>query len=180
MYPVRVLLITLATFVRVGSGEVFDPQAIDPYCTSNTSCATLYFYDENNVELHKLQGTFDAMTPKFPRIKGIKGVSKVQIAGEYGCYIIYNKPKHRGGKFCWAKNDKIPIGPGTDYEWTVVKSVEYDSVCKDPSCSPSKAGIPSWAIAVSVLVVLLIAVAIFLVYKRKRSSHDALSTNDGV
>ena len=47
----------------------------------------------------------------------------------------------------------------------MLRSVEYDSVCKDPSCSPSKAGIPSWAIAVSVLVVLLIAVAIFLVYK---------------
>jgi len=53
-----------------------------------------------------------------------------------------------------------------------LRSAKYDPDC---NC-PSKAGIPAWAIAVSVLVVLLVAVAIFLVYKRK--SHQALNTNE--
>ena len=70
--------------------------------------------------------------------------------------------------------------------------MKYDPVC---SC-PCRAGIPVWAIAVAILVVLLVAVAIFLVYRyfplahveiflqnlfsrRKRSSHEAVPSNDG-
>ena len=48
-----------------------------------------------------------------------------------------------------------------------LRSAEYDPDC---NC-PSKAGIPAWAIAVSVLVVLLVAVAIFLVYKYFPLTH---------
>ena len=48
-----------------------------------------------------------------------------------------------------------------------LRSAEYDPDC---NC-PSKAGIPAWAIAVSVLVVLLVAIAIFLVYKYFPLTH---------
>jgi len=168
---------TLATFVTVGSGQVLDGgPPIDPDCQAKgTPCANLYLYDENDVVVHIIQGTNDTMGTR----RGVKGIYKVQTVGEYGSYTIYIRKNHGGsGSFCWEGNDKISIGPGsgTDYEYTKIGSVKYDPV---GSC-PSQAGIPPWAIAVSVLVVLLVAVAIFLVYRSKRANHDPVSTNDGV
>ena len=43
----------------------------------------------------------------------------------------------------------------------MLRSVKYDPYC---NCQ-SQAGIPAWAIAVSILIVLLVAVTIFLVYR---------------
>jgi len=178
MYLVTVLLMALATTVTVGEecgGSICVPM-IDPNCKAeNMPCANLYFYNETGGVVHIHQGTSDAIGPD---LKGVKGVAKVQTVGEYGCYIIYKKKKHNGNSFCWKGNDRMAIGPdsGTDYEYTIVRSAEYFPVC--PDCPPSKAGIPAWAIAVSVLVVLLVAVAIFLVYRRKKN-HELVSTNDG-
>jgi len=179
MYLLTILLIMLATLVTLGSsGGVIETPPIDPDCKAKAKpCANLYFYDENDVVLLIHQGTNATMGPDFPR--GIKGVSKVQTVGEYGCYTIFKQKNHgKRGTFCWEGNDKNTIGPGTDYEWTVVRSVEYDPLC---NC-PSRAGIPPWAIAVSILIVLIVAVAIFFIYRRKRASsdHEAVSTNDKV
>jgi len=175
MYLATVLLMALATSVTVGEecGGALCVPKIDPNCKAeNMPCANLYFYNETGGVIHIHQGTNDTIGPD---LKGVKGVAKVQTVGEYGCYSIYKKKNRRGSPYCWSKNDKMAIGPGTEYEYTIVRSAEYDPDC---NC-PSKAGIPAWAIAVSVLVVLLVAVAIFLVYKRK--SHQALNTNeDGV
>jgi len=179
MYLVTALLMALATSVTVGEecgGSICVPE-IEVGCkTENKPCANLYFYNETGGVIHIHQGTSDTKGPNFPT--GIKGVAEVQTVGEYGCYVIYKKKNQRSSSYCWEGNDRMAIGPdsGTDYEYTIVRSAEYFPVC--PDCPPSKAGIPAWAIAVSVLVVLLVAVAIFLVYRRKKN-HELVSTNDG-
>ena len=75
----------------------------------------------------------------------------------------------------------------------ILRSVRYDPNCR----CPSKAGIPPWAIAIVILVVLMVALVIFVIYRytvhmsltllmltllprKKRSSHEAVSSNDGV
>merc|ERR1712130_940499 len=56
------------------------------------------------------------------------------------------------------------------------RSVKYTPDC---SC-PSRAGVPAWAVGVAILVVLLVAVAIFVIYRRRRSNHEAVPANEEV
>jgi hypothetical protein len=174
MCSLTVLLVTLATSVTVGRGEVIEATPIDPDCKAPATCANLYFYDERDVLLHIAHGT----NPDINGIKGIKGVSKVQTVGEHGCYTIYKGKNYGSSDLCW-KHKEMLITKEAGYEKTVVRSVKYDPYC---NCQSSQAGIPAWAIAVSILVVLLVAVAIFLVYRRKRSSgdHEAVSSDERV
>jgi len=152
---------------------VFEPKSIDPDCKAPDTCANLYFYDEKDVLLHIAHGT----NPDINGVKGIKGVAKVQTVGEYGCYTIYQKKNFRSTDLCWNHKEML-ITKEAGFEKTVVRSVKYDSNC----ICQSQAGIPVWAIVVSILVVLLVAVAIFLVYRRKRSSgdHEAVSSDERV
>ena len=43
----------------------------------------------------------------------------------------------------------------------ILRSVRYDPNCR----CPSKAGIPPWAIAIVILVVLMVALVIFVIYR---------------
>jgi len=173
MCPLTVLLITLATSVTVGRGEVIEATPIDPDCKAPQTCANLYFYDETDVLLHIEHGT----NPDINGIKGIKGVAKVQTIGEHGCYTIYQKKDFRSADLCWEHKEMLTTKEA-GYEKSVVRSVKYDPYC---NCQ-SQAGIPAWAIAVSILIVLLVAVTIFLVYRRKRLSgdHETVSSDDRV
>jgi hypothetical protein len=177
MYLVTaVLLVTLATSVTVGEdcGGALCAPDIEVDCKAESKpCANLYFYDENDKELYIHQGTNTSINGS----KGVKGVSKVENVGEHGCYIIFKGKDYKSLNLCLQNMDKVTIGTqDSEYEKSVVRSVKYDPDCKHPSC-PIRAGIPLWAIAVSVLVVLLVAVAIFVIYRRK--SHEAVPSNDG-
>lgn len=173
MCPLTILLVTLATSVTVGRGQVLTATSIDPDCKAPDTCANLYFYDEKDVLLHIAHGT----NPDINGVKGIKGVAKVQTVGEHGCYTIYVKKNFRSTDLCWEHKEML-ITKEAGFEKTVVRSVKYHSNC----ICQSQAGIPVWAIVVSILVVLLVAVAIFLVYRRKRSSgdHEAVSSDERV
>jgi cbb3-type cytochrome oxidase subunit 3 len=164
MCPLTVLLVTLATSVTVGRGQVLEATPIDPDCKAPDVCSNLYFYDETDVLLHIAHGT----NTDINGVTGIKKVAKVQTVGEHGCYTIYTKKNYRSSNLCWKHKDML-ITKEAGYEKTVVRSVKYDPFC---DCDPNRAGIPAWAIAVSILVVLLVAVAIFLFYRRKRSRAD--------
>jgi len=177
MYLGTILLMALATSETVWAeecGGALCVPAIEVDCKAkDMPCANLYFYDENNKELFIHQGTSGSINGT----KGVKGVSKVQIVGEYGCYIIYKKKNFGSSCLSLTTMEKVTIGTSdAQYEKSVVRSVKYDSDCSDSSC-PNKAGIPSWAIGVSVLVVLIVAVAIFVIYRRKRS-HEEVPNND--
>lgn len=179
--PLLITLTMSVTAERQCGGSFCVPDIVVDTCKEEGKpCANLYFLDENGEELFIHQGTNDTIVPeKFPY--GVKGVAKVQTVGTYGCYIIYKqttaKRKEKGtkGKYCWSGNDKMTIGKSNpDYPWTVIRSVEYDPGCR---CPQSQAGIPGWAIGVSVLVILLVAVVIFVIYRKKRL--EAVPTNDG-
>lgn len=121
MYLVTVLLMALAPTVTVGKdcGGVICAPKIDVDCKAkNMPCANLYFYNETGGVIHIHQGTNDTIGPD---LKGVKGVAKVQTVGEYGCYSIYKKKNRRGSPYCWSKNDRMAIGPGTEYEYTIVR-----------------------------------------------------------
>jgi cbb3-type cytochrome oxidase subunit 3 len=163
MCPLTVLLVTLATSVTVGRGQVLEAPSIDSDCKAPDVCSNLYFYDEKDVLLHIAHGT----NPDINGVKGIKKVAKVQRVGEHGFYTIYTKKNYGSSNFCWTHNEML-ITKDAGYEKTVVRSVKYHP---SGSCQ-SQAGIPAWAIAVSILVVLLVAVAIFFFYRRKRLNAD--------
>ena len=55
---------------------------------------------------------------------------------------------------------KEPISPPMSSK-IILRSVRYDPNCR----CPSKAGIPPWAIAIVILVVLMVAVVIFVIYR---------------
>ena len=94
MYFVTILLTAVATSKTVVGeecGGVLCVPAIEVGCEAkDMSCANLYFYDENDKELFIHQGTSGSINGT----KGVKGVSKVQIVGEHGCYIIYKKNRY--------------------------------------------------------------------------------------
>ena len=117
MSPLTVFLIALATSVSVGRGEVIEGYPIDPDCKPPATCANLYFYNENDVLLHIAHGTNSDMGAKWPR--GVKGVSKVQTVGEYGCYTIYKRKNFRSSDLCWEHKEML-ITKEAGYEKTVV------------------------------------------------------------
>ena len=122
MYLVTALLMTLAMSVTEGKicgGSICAPDIEVDCKAKDMPCANLYFYNETDDVVHIHQGTSDTMDPDFPR--GVKGVVKVQTVGEYGCYTIHKKKNRKDNGYCLTGNDKIAIGPGTDYEWTVVR-----------------------------------------------------------
>jgi len=149
--------------------------AIEVDCKAkDMPCANLYFYDENNKELFIHQGTSSSINGT----KGVKGVREVQVVGEYGCYIIFKKKNFKSSCLALTTMDKVTIGTSdSEYDKSVVRSVRYESDHSRCMC-PNKAGIPPWAIGVAVLVVLLVGVAIFVIYRRRRSSHEAVPNND--
>ena len=116
MCPLTVLLITLATSVKVGRGQVFEATSIDPDCKAPQTCANLYFYDERDVLLHIAHGT----NPDLNGVKGIKGVAKLQTVGEHGCYTIYKGKNFRSSNLCWEHKDMLTTKEA-GYEKTVVR-----------------------------------------------------------
>ena len=118
MCPLTVLLITLATSVTVGRGEVIEATPIDPDCKAPQTCANLYFYDETDVLLHIAHGT----NPDINGIKGIKGVAKVQTIGEHGCYTIYQKKDFRSSDLCWEHKEMLTTKEA-GYEKSVVRYI---------------------------------------------------------
>ena len=116
MCPLTVLLVTLATSVTVGRGQVLEATPIDPDCKAPDVCSNLYFYDETDVLLHIAHGT----NPDINGVKGIKKVAKVQTVGEHGCYTIYTKKNYGSSNFCW-KHKEMLITKEAGYEKTVVR-----------------------------------------------------------
>ena len=100
---IAISLLTLQSQVRCKVSSIEVPP-IDQYC--HGVCADLYFYDENDVLLHVVQGT-DA------RIKhgegGVKRVAKVQTVGEDGCYTIFETTNFRSTNLCWNHTDRLNI-----------------------------------------------------------------------
>merc|ERR550517_904700 len=150
MYLLTVLVV--ATFATLVRGQVIVSLEIPVKCDTSKGqvCANLAFYDENDKVLHYEQGTNASL--------GIKGVAKVRVVGESGCYTIYKKKNYRSSSLCWTHMNKVNLNEA-GYEYSVVRSVKYDPDCY----CPRKGEIPFWAIAIAILVVLIVAVAIFFV-----------------
>ena len=122
MYFVTIILMALATSETVWAeecGGALCVPAIEVDCKAkDMPCANLYFYDENDKELFIHQGTSNSINGT----KGVKGVSKVQIVGEYGCYIIYQKKNFKASNLCLTTTDKVTIGTlDAQYEKSVIK-----------------------------------------------------------
>ena len=115
MYLLAVLVV--ATFATLVRGEVVDPPEIPVSCKTSKGqvCANLAFYDENDNVLHYEQGTNASL--------GIKGVAKVRVVGDYGCYTIYKRKNHRSSSLCWIHMDKLDIKEA-GYEYSVVRCIE--------------------------------------------------------
>ena len=115
MHLSRVLLVTLAMSVTVGSGEVIaGGPKIDPNCKWPQPCSTLNFYDESGAHLGWVHGTNESI--KFT------GVSKVDTVGEHGCYTIYQRKKFKSSSLCMANMERVTIGTqDAEYEKTVIK-----------------------------------------------------------
>ena len=125
MYPATALIVTIIVSlsnafghqdVELSTFEVLETGRIDPYCPTTRACSTLYLYDSDGQVLKTVQGSQN-------RLK-VRGVSKVQIVGSYGCYCIYKKRNFRsGGSFCWDSLHEFHIigTPEADYEYTTIK-----------------------------------------------------------
>ena len=115
MYLLAVLVV--ATFATLVRGEVVDPPEIPVSCKTSKGqvCANLVFYDEKDKVLHYEQGTNASL--------GIKGVAKVRVVGDYGCYTIYKRKNHRSSSLCWIHMDKLDIKEA-GYEYSVVRCIE--------------------------------------------------------
>ena len=115
MYLLTVLVV--ATFATLVRGQVIVSLEIPVKCDTSKGqvCANLAFYDENDKVLHYEQGTNASL--------GIKGVAKVRVVGDYGCYTIYKRKNHRSSSLCWTHMNKLDINEA-GYEYSVVRCVE--------------------------------------------------------
>ena len=118
MYLLAVLVLeAFATLVR---GQVIVAPEISVACKAGKRangqvCANLAFYDENDKVLHYEQGTNVSL--------GIKGVAKVRVVGDYGCYTIYKRKNHRSSSLCWTHMNKVNLNEA-GYEYSVVRCIE--------------------------------------------------------
>ena len=145
---IAISLVTLQSQVRCQVTTMDIPE-INRNCNAdrNEVCANLYFYDENDVLLHVVQGT-DA------RIKrgegGVKRVAKVQTMGDYGCYTIFKKTNFRSTNLCLNQPMGLLNIREAGYPYSVVRfvfgfkiykssinclprSVKYDPDCNCPN-----------------------------------------------
>ena len=122
---IAIRLVTLQSQVRCQVTTIDIPE-INRNCNAdrNEVCANLYFYDENDVLLHVVQGT-DA------RIKrgegGVKRVAKVQTMGDYGCYTIFKKTNFRSTNLCLNHTDRLNIREA-GYGYSVVRYVLVQNI----------------------------------------------------
>ena len=85
---------------------------LNPNCRRDV-CAELYFYDKNDVLLHRTRGTNAWMK--------VRGVSKVRTVGEFGCYTIFKKTNFRGfSNLCLNFMDKLNLGEA-GYPYSIVR-----------------------------------------------------------
>merc|ERR1712108_25907 len=89
--------------------------------------------------------------------KGREGSFKGADCWRVWLLTIYKRKNFASSDLCWQHKEMLTTKEA-GYEKTVVGSVKYDPYC----ICQSTAGIPAWAIVVSILVVLVVAVAIFL------------------
>jgi len=88
-------------------------------CELTGICANLYLYDANG----KVLGVFEGSQKNIL----VRSVARLQIVGDYGCYIIFKKSNFRSSSFCWKGTDVWL--PDIDYEYTMIRSVIYDAKC---------------------------------------------------
>ena len=118
---IAISLVTLQSQVRCQTISSIEVPDIDPNC--HGVCANLYFYDENDVLLHVVQGT-DA---RIKGGKGVKRVAKVKTVGEYGCYTIFKKTDFRSTYLCWNHMDRLNIREA-GYGYSVVRYVVVENI----------------------------------------------------
>ena len=121
---IAISLVTLQSQVRCQVTTI-DILEINRNCNAdrNEVCANLYFYDENDVLLHVVQGT-DA---RIMDGKGVKGVAKVQTVGDHGCYTIFKRTNFRSTNLCWNHTDRLNIMEA-GYGYSVVRYVLVQNI----------------------------------------------------